>query len=100
MSKPSAHRVLLAKEVARQWLQKKGQVEYRLRIFGGNVRNLPGLLRSFRDDRVRIAGVDPLPSMGIQEGFDSVTVWSSNHSALKSLQQWAESIGMETTGVW
>lgn len=75
-------------------------MEYRLRIFGGNVRNLPGLLRSFRDNRVRIAGVAPLPNMGVREGFDSVTVWSSNLSALKTLQKWAESRGMETTGVW
>ena len=91
---------MLSRDLARRWLQDKGKAEHRLRIFGSQVRNLPGLLRSLRDSRVRIAGIESLPDLGIQEGFDIVTVWSSDYRALRSLQAWVEHKGMETSGVW
>jgi hypothetical protein len=100
MSKPSIQRVILSRKLASRWLREKGQAEYRLRIFGSQIRNFPGLLRSFRDNRTRIAGVTPITDLGIQEGFDYVTVWSKDYPALKTLQKWAESKGMETSGVW
>jgi hypothetical protein len=98
--KKSVQRVVMSREVATNWLRKKGHSEYRLKIFGSRIRNFPGLLRSFRDMHIRIAGVLPLPDLGIQEDFDSITVWSANHAALKSLQKWAEVRGMETSGIW
>jgi hypothetical protein len=100
MAKPSVQRVLMSRELARRWLTSRSRAEHRLRIFGSQVRNFPGLLRSIRDDRVRIAGVQPISDLGIQEGFDCVTVWSSDYKALRSLQKWAEEKGMETSGVW
>lgn len=100
MDKPSLQRVLMSREISRCWLQKKGHAEYRLRIYGSQIRNFPGLLRSFRDQRVRIAGVAPIPDLGVREGFDFVAVWSSDFKSLQSLQKWAEDRGMETSGVW
>jgi hypothetical protein len=97
--KPSVQRVVMAKEVARRWLEAKARAEYRLRIYGSHIRNFPGLLRAFRDNRTRIAGVKSIPDLGIREGFDTVSVWSTDYDALMSLQKWVESRGMDTSGV-
>jgi hypothetical protein len=95
-------RVVMAKSVAASWLEKRAKAEYRLTIYYGarEVRNLPGLIRSLRDSRLRMAGVDPLPDLGIAEAFDSFTVWSKNREALITLNNWFEKRDIETSGVW
>lgn len=99
--KPSVVKVVMTKRVASRFLENRSRLEYRLKIFKGcsNIRNFPSLLRSFRDGRVKIGSLDPIYDLGISEGFDYVTVWSSNHLALKQLSDWAEQKGMETSGV-
>lgn len=101
--KGSERRVVLAKTVAQRWLQNHLHEEYRFQVFRSascDIKKLPNLLRSFRDARVKISGVSPLPDLGIQEGFDAISLWSSNREALLQLKNWFEDRGMETTGMW
>lgn len=70
-------------------------------LFGAReIRNLPGLLRSFRDGKVAMADVPRITDLGVKEGFDSVEVWSSDRESLVALKDWFEKRGFETTGVW
>ncbi|MDB4278176.1 hypothetical protein N9917_01100 [Deltaproteobacteria bacterium] len=95
-------RVVMAKDVAASWLEKRAKAEYRLTVYYGarEVRNLPGLVRSLRDNRLKMAGVSPLPDLGIAEAFDSFTVWSQDRVALITLKDWFEKRDIETSGVW
>lgn len=100
--KASTKRVVLAKVVAKRWLEANVQPEYRLTVYAGakEIKGVPSLLRSFRDAKLKIGSVDPIPDLGIQEGFDHITVWSSDREGLQRLQGWFEDRGCETTGVW
>jgi len=96
-------RVVMAKTVACRWLEDKVQDEHRLTVFSSGpreVRNLPNLLRSFRDGKVPMSGVKAIPDLGLEEKFDAVSVWSSDRQALISLKDWCEHRGLETSGIW
>lgn len=96
-------RVVMAKLVASRWLGERVRDEHRLTVFSSGpreVRNLPNLLRSFRDGKVAMSGVKPLPDMGVEEKFDAVEVWSSDRQALITLKDWCEVRGLETSGIW
>lgn len=95
-------RVLLTRRVARKWLEEKANPEYRMSIFGmaSKIRRFPDLLRSFRDGKLKIGGISPVRDLGIKEGFDSVTVWSSDRESLISLKDWCERMNLETSGIW
>lgn len=102
-SKGSERRVVLAKTVAQRWLENRVRPEYRFQVFRSascDIKKLPSLLRSFRDQKIKIAGVSPLPDLGIQEEFDTISLWSSNREALLQLKNWFEERGLETTGMW
>lgn len=102
MRKPSEHRVMLARDLARRWLVAQAHPEHRLTIYYPSMdsRGLPKLLRSFRDARLRIGGMNPVLDLGVQEDFDSVTVWSSDRDGIVRLAAWFEAHGYETSGVW
>jgi len=95
-------RVVMAKTVAGRWLSRCAHAEYRLRVLYGahEFKNLPNFLRAFRDSRVAVQGLMPLPDLGIKEEFDAVEVWSSDRDALARLKDWFEKRNMETSGVW
>jgi hypothetical protein len=95
-------RVVMPKTVAKRWVARIAHAEYRFKILLGTqeVKGLPGLLRSFRDRKVAMAGVEPLPDLGVKENFDYIEVWSSNHDGIVKLKDWFERRGFETTGVW
>jgi hypothetical protein len=99
---PSVVRVLMAKRVATSWLDRHASPEYRLTVYAGgeNVKNLPSLLRAFRDSKLRLGSVDPVADLGIDSGFDQVTVWSSSRKGMLELDAWFRSKGCETTGIW
>lgn len=92
----------MARKVAARWVHRIAKAEFRIRIFYGaqEYRNLPNLLRSFRDGKTKIAGVHPIPDLGVKEDFDAIEVWSGDYAALASLGKWAEERGFETSGVW
>lgn len=98
----SEKRVVMARRVARRWVRRMAHAEYRFQILLGakEIRNLPGLLRSFRNGKIAMEGVPPIRDLGIREAFDSISVWSGNREALVSLKDWFEQRGFETTGVW
>lgn len=98
--KPSARRVVMSKQVARSWLLRQAKPEYRIRVFNPNAKDYPSVLRSFRDKRARLTGVDPLPDLGVKEDFGGFYVWSSDLDALKTLQQWFSKRGLETSWIW
>jgi hypothetical protein len=93
----------MAKEVARRFLERLAKPQYRLTVFhGGPVScdNLPSLLRGFRDGKLKFGGQEPIPDLGIEERFDSTSVWSSDRVAILGLKDWLEGRGVETSGVW
>lgn len=105
-NRPSGIRVCMAKRVATAWLASHAQPEHRITVYAGseNIRNLPGLLRAFRDNRARIAGLGKYPGtlddLGISTGFDQLTLWSKNREGMVALDQWLRNKGCETTGIW
>ena len=103
-SKPSETRVVLARRLAARWLSERASPEYRVKVYTvGSAREkkqLPNLLRSFRDARVHIGSMEPIPDLGVREGFDHFVLWSSDGDALMKLSTWLESKGYETTGIW
>lgn len=94
--------VVLAKRVAARWIRKVAHPEYRFRVLLGarEIRNLPGLLRSFRDGKIAMEGVSNIRDLGVKGGFDYVSVWSGDRKGLIQLKDWFEKRGFETTGVW
>lgn len=98
----SEKRVVMARRVARRWLRKMARAEYRFQILFGarEIKNLPGLLRSFRDGKIAMEGVPKIADLGIKEDFDAISVWSSDRERLIQLKNWFEKRGFETTGVW
>jgi hypothetical protein len=94
--------VVMPQRVAARWVRRIARVEYRCRIMYGSIeyKNLPSLLRSFRDGKVAIKGLAPIPDLGVKEEFDALEVWSSDHGAMEKLGKWAEERGFETSGVW
>lgn len=102
MSQSDENRVVLAKKVAETWLRSRLKPEHRLKVLYNprHVRNLPNLLRAFRDGKVRLASVPPISDLGISTGFDSITVWSSDREAMLKLDKWFERKNLETSGIW
>ena len=92
----------MSRDVATRWLESKMTEESRLHLYFGprEIRKFPNLLRSFRDGKVALSGVSPLPDLGIEEHFDFISVWSSDKEALKTLAKWCEDKGLETSGLW
>jgi len=92
----------MAKSVAQRWLVKVAKAEYRIRVLYGSreYKNLPNLLRAFRDGKVKIASLSPLPDLGVQSGFDALEVWSSDYESLMKLGAWFEKQGFDTSGIW
>lgn len=99
-NKPSARRVVMTKKVARQWILKQAKPEYRFRVFNPAAKDYPSVLRSFRDGKIAMAEVEPLPDLGVKEDFEGFYVWSSDREALKTLQQWFAKRGLETNWIW
>ena len=99
----SVRRVAMAKRLAEKWLSSHAQPEYRLTAYRGasrESRNLPGLLRAFRDGRVRIGSAEPVRDLGIRAAFDHVTIWSKDKERLEGLDAALQRMGCETTGVF
>ena len=101
MKEPLERRVIMAKSLARRWLRKKVSAEYRFTIYSPHkVNGLGSLLQSFRNNRLKLGATLPLPDLGIEEKPDSISVWSKDPGALRSLQEWLEVRGCETSGIW
>ena len=100
-SKPSQRRVIMARKIAADWLTQHSSAEYRIRVYHSDA-SVPyvNLLRSFRDGRVRLASVDPIPDLGIKNNVGGFTLWSADWSALQSLKTFLEKRGMDTSWIW
>ena len=92
----------MAKAVAKRWLAKVASAEYRLRVLYGarEYKNLPNLLRAFRDGKVALTQAPVVRDLGVKEDFDGIEVWSHDYEGLLKLSAWFEKQGFETTGVW
>ncbi len=96
-------RILMAKKLARKWLEENSSAEYRLTIYENVERggiNLPSILRSLRTKRSRWASVGPIPDLTVKVGFDFVVVRSSDESSIVQLDGFLRSQGYETFGVF
>ena len=100
--KPSVVRVAMAKRVAVTWLAKHAQPEFRITVYasGDSIQNLPSLLRAYRDCKTRLGSLQPMPDLGIEAGFDRVTLWSHDRQAMVELESWLRKKGCESTGIW
>jgi len=101
--KPSEKVVIMAKDLARQWLRKRATNEYRVKIYATSsvdFQSLPSLLKSLRDGKVKLGSITEIKDLGIQTGFDYISIWSSNHGSLVDLKDWLEKRGFETSGIW
>lgn len=94
--------ILMSKKVASMWLEGKRNSYHQVTIYNKDKssKRIADLLRSARDNKIRIAKLDPIPDLGITEKFDGVTLSSSNQKALEKLALWFEGNGYMTTGVW
>ncbi len=92
----------MAGRVAERWLTANLRDEHRITIYQGGkgVKNLPGLLRSFRDGKIKIGSVEPILDLGMKQGFDQVEIWSTNKVGLVNLDKWLREAGCETSGIW
>ena len=95
-------KVVLAKRVAEQWVKDFLKAEFRVDVYygTGQVKNLVGLLRSVRDGKTAVEGLPLISDLGLREGYDYLSVWSSDHDKMLSLVQWLESKGYETSRLW
>jgi len=98
----SENRIVMAKVIAARWLSARVHPEYRVTVYYGarEIKGIPNLLHSFRDGKIHMGSAQPVSDLGIEEGFDSITMWSANREGLIGLKDWFESRGFETTGVW
>jgi hypothetical protein len=92
----------MAGRVAKRWLTANLRDEHRLTVYqsGKGVKNLPGMLRSFRDGKLKIGSVDPIRDLGIKLGFEQVEIWSADKTGLLNLDTWLREAGCETSGIW
>ncbi len=93
----------MARRLAKRWVEENATPEFRLKAYKSasrELRNLPGLLKSFRNGKLKINGIDPIVDLGVKMGFDHVIVWSKNREGLIELDKWLQRSGCETTGVW
>jgi len=95
-------RVALAKRLATRWLAANAAAEYQLVVYGGfgNINNLPGLLRSFRDSKVRLGNSLPVTDLVVDASRDKISLRSRDREGLANLDAWLQSKGCETTGIW
>ena len=102
MQDSSETMVLMSKRVAERWLRSVSFPEYRVRVLYGSreIRNLAGLLQSFRDGRIAMSGVPRVADLGIKESPDGLELWSRDHEGLRALTTWFEKRGFETSGLW
>ncbi len=96
----------MAKGVAERWLKNASAPEYRLTVYESGtskpIRNIVNLLRSFRDGKARIGGIQTISDLGIgsEASAGAVTIWSTNHSELLKLDAWLTKRGFLSTGIW
>lgn len=102
----SHKKIAMARAVAETWLKEHSRLEFRVTAFPGpkgEIRNLPSLLRSWRDGKVKLAHLKPIPDLGIKDASDIgfLEYWSSDAEGIRGLTRWLEAKGYETTGgVW
>ena len=102
MAVQKERQIVMAKAVAHKWLSTITAAEYRIRVMYSSrgYKNLPNLLRAFRDGKVQIKGLEPLLDLGVQEEFDYVEVWSKDYAGMSKLGQWFDKQKFDTTGIW
>lgn len=91
--------IVMVRKLAGQWLEEHAKEEYRFNIMA-SPRYFGGILRSFRDGRLKLSKVNPIPDLGVEEMSESVQVWSSNREGLKSLERYFSKLGVETSWIW
>lgn len=99
---PSERRIVMARSLAKQWLTSRTHPEHQFTVYyiAKDTKGIPNLLRSFRDAKLKIGSVEPIRDLGVQEDFDSCTVWSADRDALVKLAAWFEEHHYDTSGVW
>lgn len=97
-------RIAMSQEIAQQWLEARVTPEYRLEAhppIHGAIRDLPTILRAWRDNRMRVAKTTSPLDLGVRIlGSGALVVWSSDYPKMKVLANWLTRRGYEVDGVW
>ena len=96
----SIKRIIMAGEIAANWINKRTKQEHRMRVYSGTFDNLANLLRSFRDGKMAVSGISRIPDLGIIEKMEYIDVWSSDRDGMVRLAAWLDKRNIENTGVW
>lgn len=93
-------RIAMAKRLAQAWLDKEAKPEFRFVIYTGSdeIKNIPALLKGFRDGNSVISGVPQIQDLGVIPETDKITFSSRDKESLEKLEQWLASKGCETSG--
>jgi len=67
---------------------------------GGGIRNLPSLMRSFRDGCSKLGSLESVSDLGIFVRGDRMDLRSADREKLAALDKWLTKKGCETSGVW
>lgn len=94
--------VIMRRKVALKWLKSRSKPYFQVTIYNreNSSKKTASLLRSIRDKKFSVKGMDAIEDLGVRESFDGVTLWSSDRKSLKKLTAWFEKRNYETTGVW
>ncbi len=94
-------RVAMVKRVVHKWCTQHASLECRFDIFKKTgEKSIFKILNMFRNGKTHLKGVPPISDLGISDGQDFVSVWSSNIEGMRQLHEWAISKGYETSGLW
>jgi len=92
---------LMAKRVAREWLESKSRTEYKLIVYmngeGSNI-NVASLMRTARNRKTEWSKMGPYPDLKVRAGFDFVTIRTHNKEAINEIGGFFREAGFETFG--
>jgi hypothetical protein len=91
----------MIRRVVQKWCEVNAKPEYRFDIFKNTgEKNIYILLKTFRDKKANLEGVPFIEDLGLKDGQDFISLWSSNKDGMKCLHEWALNKGYETSGLW
>ena len=91
----------MARKLAKKWVTAHALPRYKVTVLcNRDPGQITSLLSSWRDGKLKFAGLDPISDLGIKAEFDFFEIWSSKRSAMEELVSVLEKKGFETSGVF
>ena len=98
-------RIAMTKDIAKEWVQNNSRPEYRLVVYppmsGTGVKDLPTILRAWRDGKSRLASESKPSDLGVHiSDAGTLTIWSTDYPKMKAISSWLSRRGYEVEGIW